>query len=297
VAVQVDIRDEEIDLRSVAALLWGKRLWIIASIVAFTIPFGIIAYLSEPQYRASTVLVDARADNSAASALSTALGQLGGIANLARINVSSPSQVEEALAVIKSRDFTERFIEDEHLLPALFPDLWDADGQRWLTETGKPPTLVQGFKVFDQIRTVSPPARGGLVTLTILWEDPVQAADWANKLVARLNSEMRARAIANTAKAVSYLEKELESTSTLGTQQALYRLIETQINQRMLANVTQEYAFRVVDKALPADPDDAVGTSKIVLLALGPSIGLIFGVFAVLAANMLLAKRDTSPAS
>ena len=90
---------------------------------------------------------------------------------------------------------------------------------------------------------------------------------------------------------VGYLEKELEATSTIETRLAINRLMEAQINQRMLANVTQEYAFRVVDRALPPEPDDAVGPRKLVLLALGPSVGLIFGVFAVLVVNVLAANR------
>ena len=30
--------------------------------------------------------------------------------------------------------------------------------------------------------------------------------------------------------------------------------MENQINQRMFANVTEEYSFRIVDRALPAGP-------------------------------------------
>jgi uncharacterized protein involved in exopolysaccharide biosynthesis len=236
-----------------------------------------------------TVLADARADNSAANSLNVALGQLGGLANLTRIGVPSGTQVDEAMAVMKSRDFTQGFIEDNNLLPALFPDLWDAKASHWRTD--KPPKLAQAFKVFNAARTVTQATRGGLVTVTIEWRDPVQAADWANQLVARLNSEMRARAIASTDKSVSYLEKELTATSNLGTQQAINRLIETQVNQRMLANVTQEYVFRVVEKALPPEPDDKVGPSKLLLVALGFAIGLIFGMFAVLMFNMISANR------
>ena len=121
---------------------------------------------------------------------------------------------------------------------------------------------MRAFKVFNAARSVTQPVRGGLVNVTIEWRDPEQAAAWANLLVARLNSEMRTRAIASTDRSVSYLEKELTGTSNLGTQQAINRLIETQVNQRMLANVTQEYAFRVVEKALPPEPDDKVGPSK-----------------------------------
>ena len=34
---------------------------------------------------------------------------------------------EEAIAVLKSRYFTEAFIRDNNLLPELFPKLWDSE--------------------------------------------------------------------------------------------------------------------------------------------------------------------------
>ena len=296
-AAQVDVQEEDIDLRAVAAALWAKRFWIVASCAVFTALFAIFALTARPLYRAQTVLVDARADSNASNSLNVALGQLGGLASIARIGVPAGTQVDEAMAVMKSRDFTEGFIEDNNLLPALFPDLWDAAATRWRTDNGQPPKLVRAFKVFNAARSVTQPVRGGLVNVTIEWRDPEQAAAWANLLVARLNSEMRTRAIASTDRSVSYLEKELTGTSNLGTQQAINRLIETQVNQRMLANVTQEYAFRVVEKALPPEPDDKVGPSKPLLVALGFGIGLIFGVFAVLFSNMLGAKRAAAAKS
>jgi uncharacterized protein involved in exopolysaccharide biosynthesis len=229
------------------------------------------------------------------SSLSAALGALGNLANVARINIPGATYVDEAMAVMRSREFTEGFIRDENLMPELFPDLWDPRTNQWLNKDQQP-TLAQAFKAFDVMRSVTQAGRGGLVTVSVLWRDPVKAAEWSNALVARLNAEMRERAIASTNLSVSYLEKELAATSTIETRLAINRLMEAQINQRMLANVTQEYAFRVIDRALPPEPDDAVGPSKLVLLALGPSVGLIFGVFAVLAVNVLRSRRRSLPA-
>jgi uncharacterized protein involved in exopolysaccharide biosynthesis len=49
----------------------------------------------------------------------------------------------------------------------------------------------------------------------------------------------------------------------------------------MVANVTHEYAFRVVDKAMPPDIDDPVRPRKLMLLLAGPFVGLVAGVFFV----------------
>jgi uncharacterized protein involved in exopolysaccharide biosynthesis len=288
--------DDDIDLRSVAAALWARKGWIIASMIAFTIPLAVVAFLAIPTYRTSTVVADARSD-SGANPLSQALGALGNLGgNVARLTVSGATAADEAMAVMRSREFTERFIRDHNLMPALFPDLWDSTKGEWLVPEDQRPPISSGYKLFNTIRTVTQAGRGGLITVTVEWRDPVQAADWANALVAQLNSEMRDRAINSTKLSVGYLERELASTSTIETRQAINRLMEAQINQRMLANVTEEFAFRIVERALPPDLDDSVGPSKLVLLALGPSLGAIFGIFVVLVLNVLLARKSARTA-
>jgi uncharacterized protein involved in exopolysaccharide biosynthesis len=292
VAAQVQLQDEDIDLGALASKLWSKRFWIAASVVLFTLPFFVVALLAEPVYRASALLIDARGD-SGGGALNAALGQLGNLASIAR-NVTGANHVDEAMAVMRSREFTERFIEEQQMLPDLFPELWDGQNRKWLTPDGRPPMPVQGYKKFNAVRSVTQDGRGGLITVAIEWHDPEKAAAWANALVARINAEMRERAISNTKLSVGYLEQELIQTSTIETRQAINRLIEAQINQRMLASVTQEYAFRVVDRALPPDLDDSVGPSKLTLVALGPIIGFAFGVFAVLVINVLMGRRESA---
>jgi LPS O-antigen subunit length determinant protein (WzzB/FepE family) len=293
---QVAAPDEDIDLRVIAGALWSKRFWIAASVFVFSIPFVAAAFLMTPIYRATTVLADASQQTSNSSAsLSSALNQLGGLAALARINVGSASQVDEALAVMRSREFTERFIQEENMLPELFPALWDKEARAWRVPPEERPTVTQGYAVFNSIRSNAfPNGRGGLVTVSIEWSDREVAARWVNAVVARLNAEMRARAIASTQLSQGFLEKELAQTSTIETRQAINRLMEAQINQRMLANVTQEFAFRTVDKALPPEPDDIVRPNKLVLVALGPTAGLIFGVLAVLVVNMFTARRTSA---
>jgi uncharacterized protein involved in exopolysaccharide biosynthesis len=292
VVARVDETNEDIDLGAVAATLWSKRYWIVSSVVLFTIPFVAAAFLMTPVYRATTVVADARAENSNTSGLSGALNQLGGLASLARINVNSVNQVDEALAVMRSREFLERVIEEAKMLPELFPNLWDTNANKW--RGPKEPTLTQGYLRFlSVLSTAFPNGKGGLVTVSIEWTDREAAARWVNAVVARLNAEMRERAIASTKLSQSFLETELTATSTVETRQAINRLMEAQINQRMLANVTKEYAFRTVDRALPPLPDDIVRPNKIVLVALGPTVGLIFGVFVVLVTNMFVARRNS----
>ena len=274
------VRDEEtIELGALLAILWRHRWWIVASGVICTAIAVLIAIMSTPIFRATVVLVPA--NNEGSGGLDAALGQLGGLASLAGLNVGGGGmEKEEALAVLRSREFTEAFIRDQQLMPVLFAAKWDDKKQSWLPDT-KPPTPAQAYKYFHQrVRTILQDKKTNLVTLQIDWKDGTMAADWANELVRRLNAEMRGRAIAHADASVGYLEHELESTAVVTTRESINRLIESQIKQRMLANVTQEYSFRVVDKAMAPDADDPVRPNKPLLVIAGGLLGgvLIAGV-------------------
>jgi uncharacterized protein involved in exopolysaccharide biosynthesis len=288
-------RDEEIDLRLIGSRLWRGRWWIATSVFVFALGSAALAFLSTPIYRASAVVISAASDRSGLGSVSSGIGQLGGLATLAGLNVGeTDSQTQEALAVLKSREFTEAFIRDEKLMPDMFPKQWDIAAAQWKGPREEWPTLAQAYHYFDKrVRTVTRDKVTGLITVDVEWHDPAKAAQWANKLVTRLNSEMRSRAIARTTASVGFLEKELGTTSAVETKQAISRLMEAQINQRMLANVTEEYAFRVVDTALPPDRGDIVKPRKVLLLAAGIALGGLFGSFTVLAMG---AARQHDPA-
>lgn len=283
-AEQLSHRQEPIDLLVVVQRLWQRRWWILAATVVCTAVSAIAAFSTAPTYRAVTVLVPAGSERGGIGAgLSSALGQFGSLASFAGINVGGNDiETEEALAVLRSRQFTESFIDDLGLMPVLFSRHWDPQRKEW--KPGTPaPTAAQAYKYFDQkIRKVIHDKKTGLVMLQVEWTDREQAALWANELVRRLNAEMRQRALAKADASVGYLEKELSGTTAVASREAIGRLIEAQINQRMLANVQHEYAFRVVDKAMPPDARDFVRPKRLLMLVVGALTGCILSVMCVL---------------
>jgi uncharacterized protein involved in exopolysaccharide biosynthesis len=290
--------DEDIDLRELIVGLWRRRLWIVCCMAICTLAALAYALLSTPIYRASTVLIaTGNQRNSLSSSLTSALGDVGGLASLAGITIGSgDATTQEALAVLRSRQFTEQLIVDLNLMPELFAGLWDAKAGKWTVAGPEQPTLAKAFKYFDKrIRTVEFDRKTGLVTLRVDWTEPTQAAAWANEMVRRLNLVMRSRAIEQSMASLEFLRKELAATTQVETREAINRLIEAQIKQRMLANVTHEYAFRVVDPALPSDRDDPLKPNKLLLLVGGPIFGLLLGIVLVLGWDWLRWK-ETAPA-
>jgi uncharacterized protein involved in exopolysaccharide biosynthesis len=274
--------DADIDFRQLLRTVWARRVLVGIVAAACGILAGAVSFVMTPVYRASTVLVPA-SDRGFGDA-SAALGQLGGLASLAGIEIGGSNvEVEEALAVLRSREFTEKFIREKNLLPVLFAHKWDAAAGHWQGEEAKWPTLAKGFRYFNRkLRFVVFDKKTNLITVQVEWRDRQAAAQWANELVARVNEEMRTRAIARAGANVRYLEQELQGTSNVETRNAIGRLIEAHIKQRMLANVSQEYAFRIVDKALPPDADDPVRPQKLQLIVVGAFAGLAFAIIWVL---------------
>jgi uncharacterized protein involved in exopolysaccharide biosynthesis len=279
--------DDAIDVRELVATLWTRRWHILVATVVSTVLFGVAAFVLTPIYRAAVVLTPVNQEADGMGLLNSALGQLGGLAALAGIQLGGGNaQTEESLAVLRSRQFTEEFIREQDLMPELFHRKWD-EGRRAWRDPDDPPTLAEAWKFFDRkVRRISQDKKTGLITLQVEWRDPAKAAAWANLLVERLNGEMRARAIAKTNASVGYLQKELEGTAAVDTRAAINRLMEAQINQRMFANVTKEYSLRVVDRALPPDRKDKVRPKRAMMLIGGMLVGLLIGAtFAYVAAK------------
>lgn len=270
-----------------------RRRWLLVFAVSLAVgaAFTVLAYITTPIYRGTTVLAPADVEKKGmGSGLASALGAGGGFAALAGLGLGGNDYAtEEAMAVLKSEQLTQGFLRDNNLLPELFPKLWDAPAGHW--KTGKKiPTLGAGFRAFNKIRKIQRDTKTGLITLQIDWKDPVKAANWTNQLVERLNDEMRKRALVQAEASMGYLQNELATTVDVSTREAISRLMEGQIKQQMLAHVTKEYALKVVDKSIPADIDAPVRPVKILYIA----FGLFFGTMVGVVVARRLDKREPS---
>lgn len=265
-----------LNLTDLVARYWRRR-WLIASSASLVaVAFGLAALLMRPLYEAKALLAPVTAEQGL-GALSSAIGQLGGLASLVGVEVGNgDARTDEAIAVLRSRKFTRAFIEEKGLLGALYSEKFDVSKGTWKVSVRRPPTIGRAYELFDRkVRFVSRDKKTGLVLLVIQWRDRELAASWTNALVDRLNEEMRVRAIADATASISYLQRELDSTVHVDTRQAINRLVEAKIQQRMMASVTKEYAFRVVDPAAVPDADRPLRPRKTLMLIGGFAVGVL----------------------
>jgi uncharacterized protein involved in exopolysaccharide biosynthesis len=269
-----------------------RMLLILGLAVTCSLIMTVVAFVMKPVYRGFASLDPVTSDTNPLTAglVTSSLSALGG--SLAAISggiTEADRDTDEAITVLNSREFTERFIDENHLLPLLFAKRWDSAQERW-KEGSRVPTLSQGFVAFDKIRKIDLDTDNDFVTVQIEWPDRFKAAEWTNKLVALLNDELRQRAITAADASLKYLHDELERTNDTATQQAISRLIESQLKQKVLATVTPEFELRFVDRALPADADRPTRPSKPLMI----SAGFVFGTLIGVAISLVLYRRELS---
>lgn len=275
-------RDREVlDFNSLLQKVWVGRWWVIGTAFLSGLVALVVGFFMTPMYRATVVLIPASAEN---INLGSSMGSLGGLAALAGVDLgASNSATQEALGLLKSREFGYSFITDYQLIPQFFDDKWDAAAGKWKVPAEDQPTMAEAYRYFDRdVRSVREDNKTRLVTLQINWRDREAAANWANLIVARLNAQMQRRATERADASLGFLKKELEGTTVVDTRNAINRLIENQVNKRMLATVTSESAFRVVDKAVVPSKYDKIRPRKLLMALAGSLLGFMAGTLGVL---------------
>jgi uncharacterized protein involved in exopolysaccharide biosynthesis len=210
-------------------------------------------------YRAELVVAPSRALNEGAALdrLSSSLGSLGSLIGLQ--SGGQAAEVAAALAVLRSRSFTEEFIRAHGLRPLLYPE----DSSTW--REWKEPSLQDAYVLFDRkLRTVSQDRRTGLVTITVEWRDSSLAASWANQMVADLNATLRKRALTQSKAASVLLKEKLASESSLEARQALSYLLQSELRREVLAQSRPEFAFETIEHAQPSEANRYVSPKRLV---------------------------------
>jgi uncharacterized protein involved in exopolysaccharide biosynthesis len=283
----------ELSLRRLVQTVWEGRWILLLTTVVCTVGSGAAAKLMTKKYTATVVM--SPASNSSASTLGGIGSQLGGLASLAGLSLSGDQKKSESVAVLQSDALTEDYIRAQNLLPIIFYKKWDATSSSWtVRDKDKIPTVWKANEYFKkQIRGVATDIKTGIVTLTITWKDPKLAAQWANDLVKLTNDFLREQAISETERNIAYLNDEAAKTDVLGAKQAIYSLLQSEINRQMVARGNEAYALRIIDPAQP--PEEASSPRRLVWVAVGFCGGILLSLIAIYARVNWL--RDSKPAA
>jgi len=290
--------DDEIDLRELIGILWADKIKIIAITAIFAVVSVIYSMSIPNQYKATVLLAPAQADD---GGLSGTLGQLGGLASLAGVNISGGEISESQIAqeILRSWSFVEDFIADNDLAVEVYAaegwsresnelkinqDAYDSESKEWLIEDGfgvvGPPSSWELFELFSERVTVSEDTKTGLVSVSIEFYSPQIAKQWLDLYISAINKHMQVRQVEKVSNNISYLETQIEKTAIAEMQDVFYTLIAEQTKNKMVAEASPDYAFVAVSPSML--PEKKSQPKRALIFILGTLLGGMLSVLLVL---------------
>lgn len=243
-------REYDLSLLGALALLWRRRWTLLVAAVAAAAIGYTASYFFRPIYKAEVLVVPQTSDGG--SQLGGLAKRFSGVAGLAGINLPSQSGNEQArIASLKTYSSIAGFIEAEHLQAQI------------LAETRPPPwvprfdanrgSMWEAVREFREYYGVVTDKDTGQVTVTVTWFDPVTAAKWANAIVSFIDQRERERAITTSDRRIAVLNERLDQTQITDLRAAVLDLIQNEMRSLIVAKADAEYAFQVLDRAVPAE--------------------------------------------
>ncbi|WP_039925239.1 Wzz/FepE/Etk N-terminal domain-containing protein [Alishewanella aestuarii] len=291
------VADDEIDLRELFSALWQGKWIIIVTTFLFSVASVFYALSLPDIYKSEVTLAPVSED----SGLKIP-GQLGGLAALAGVNLGGAGGGDKtilALEILKSRDFLGRFILENDLYIPIFastgwdlinnkliidPKIYDEISAEWVRVINPPfkakPSIHEVVDSFKKSLSISQDKMTGIVKLSVSHYSPYLAKDIADKLVSRINEEMRKRDLEEAELSIIYLNSQIMTTTLADVRNMLYSLIEEQTKTLMIANVRREYVFKTIDPAIV--PEFKAKPYRALISALGFGFGLLISIFFLL---------------
>ena len=296
-------KEDEINLLEYWQVIW-KRRKLIGYIVAATVVLTAVYSLTMTNiYQARAVITPVGAKDGSGGGLAASLAQqFGGLPGIA---MPGSSAATEIVNLLKSNILREKVIAQHNLMPMLFSSQWDAKQQRWkasedgfslnplawvssliklVTPTagawkkqpGVPDTW-DGIRQLNKLVIINYNMKENSITVTGDFRDPEIAAKlveyFLEALTDHMSSEARRVALTN----MKYLESQLGVTADPFIKQKIYNLIAQQIETSMMAEVKENFAFKITDP--PKAPDLKIKPKRAQMVMIAFIMALFMGVF------------------
>jgi LPS O-antigen subunit length determinant protein (WzzB/FepE family) len=295
--------DDIIDLVELSKTLFKKKWIIIITTAIFSIASVFYSLSLQNIYKSEAVL--APVNTSTASQISS---NYSGLASLAGINIPNQgaNRTQEGIKILESYRFFEEILKTYDMKPNLLaisswdeasnvieynPDIYNALNKEWLVRPSTPkvettPTNQEAFGKFDSIFDIK--FSDGFIYLSIEHESPFVARDWLFNIIKNINELVKNQEKQKALDSINFLNAELEITKLSETKQVLSQLIQKQIQTVMLAEVSDEYLFKVIDP--PFAPEERFKPNRKIICIFGAFMGFMFGLLIAIA-SIILGKR------
>ena len=276
-------------------VLWRDR-WIVIGIGLLAAGLSVAYALTrKPMYTSESLLALANEDESALGSLGGVLGQVSALTGILGVPKLGGTSVEEVTAVMRSKEFSMRFIRKHDLLPVLFPEReWPARepakpaadgtttepaplGVEDVGDSGPKLRIEDVLDRLEVVRTITVDRRTDFVSLKVKARDAATAQRVARAMIDDLNADLRNRALTEARRAEEFLQTKIASAQYESIKNTAAALMESQLKREVLAESRADFALRMLDPPSLPETRSYPRRSKIVILG-----GMLGGVFAVL---------------
>jgi uncharacterized protein involved in exopolysaccharide biosynthesis len=301
-----DQPDDEINLLDNWRVIWKRRKMIGGIVVVTVFATVIISFFMTNIYQAKAVImpVTARDSGSGSASLALLAQQFGGLPGISMPGSTSASEI---VCLLKSHILREKIIQQYNLLPILFYKQWDAKRQTWkkgggtsfnlnplyyISSLGKAfapqtrdaqkkdpdiPDTWDALRLLNEIVMISQDFKQNTITISTDFHDPDMTARIVEYFLVTLTNYMSSEAKRVAATNRKYLEEQLGSTTDPFIKQKTYNMIAQQIETGMMAEVKENFAFKVIDP--PLAPDKKIKPKRAQMVMLSLIVALFVGIF------------------
>lgn len=287
---------KDIDLRELLyEIIKNSRTVITFTIIVSTLGVG-YSLIQPNLYVSESTLISSDAKEGSVNSLAA---QFGGMAELAGISTGSKQSEKtiRSMAILKSRAFSKQLIDKYDLwVPVLAIDGWDqatnavtydeemydSKNNVWIDAKGSiysSASYQKAHEAYQKLINMSADEETGILTLRVTHYSPSVAERIANLTLESLNQSMRDNDIKESELAIKYLKKELSTASNQELRVRIFDLIQSQIERIMIANVSNDFALKIIDP--PSFPEQKTFPRRAVICILFTFIGFFTSILYV----------------
>ncbi len=296
----------ELDLSQIFMTVWERKNIVVVITGVFAI-LSVIYSLSLPNYFKSSSILELSGGTNTISAGSGSA--YSGLAALAGINISKVSISDKAMIAkqtILSRDFFRHIMNFDGVLEGVIAtkaynketkeiiydsNLFDVEsGWQATDDNGNQAVMsfLDAHKSFTSLVDIFLDFDTGLLTISVEHKSPEFAYYLTDLIINELNNLERNRDIAQAMRAIEFLNEQLEVNKYADVRLSINRLIQSQLETQMLANVRQDYLLYQLDT--PYIPEKKSRPRRSLICIFGTFFGLLLSIIYCLVDGFVIRK-------
>lgn len=250
-------------------VIWKWKILIIAVVFLTVLTTTIKTSGKKAVYEATAVITPV-SEEKGSGGLAVLSQQFGGFPGL---SLPPSTSTAEIMNLLKSKMIRGKMIERYNLMPILFPEDWEEGKQEWKAARSK----WDGLRELDSRINIQNNVKDNTILVSAQFHNPEITVKLINYLLTTMTEYMgnEARRAALTKR--RFLEEQLRTTSDPMIRQKINNLISQQIETAMMSEISEDFAFKIIDP--PLVPDKGLKSNRIKTITLSILTSFFAGIF------------------